>query len=263
MKKTQRKQIFVAVSLLAAMALFTVGPCRAFLGFGDIVFDPSVFMQTVMGYVKDVETASNTAKQIDNQLKSLENQAKNLQSMNPTAAQGTMSQIQNALSALATVRNSVRGITMDYTKLQGAYDGVYKNFASYNGMSAKQYATQAQGILNQSNNSAYDAMRAQGLTAQIGQDSANLNNLIRASQSASGALAATQAGNQLSAVTIQQLMRLQEVLATSNRAQSSYFAAEAQKQAMANANLKRQLDLDPPKTSPLEGPGKGQGFKNF
>lgn len=33
--------------------------------------------------------------------------------------------------------------------------------------------------------------------------------------------------------------------------------------AVSQANLKRQLDLDPPKTSPLAGPGKGKGFKNF
>ena len=76
--------------------------------------------------------------------------------------------------------------------------------------------TQAQGLLNQSSNSAYDAMRAQGLTAQIGNDAANLKTLMQASQSASGALAATQAGNQLSGMTVQQLMRLQEIVATSS-----------------------------------------------
>ena len=263
MTKIQRKYLIVGIGLLLVVFLCS-SPSKAFLGFGDIVFDPSVFMQTVMNYVKEIETATNTAKQIDNQMKSLENQARNLQSMNPSAASGTMGQIQSALSALATVRNNMRGITMDYTRLQSAYDGVYKNFSSYNkGTSAKEYANEAQGLLNQSSNSAYDAMRAQGLTAQIGNDAANLKTLMQASQSASGALAATQAGNQLSGMTVQQLMRLQEIVATSHRAQSSYFAAEAQKQAMANANLKRQLDLDPPKTSPLEGPGNSQPRPKF
>ncbi len=241
------------MALLAAMALFIVSPCRAFLGFGDIVFDPSVFMQTVMTYAKEVQTAMNTAKQIENQLQSLQNQARNLSGMNPATAQSTMSRIQTALSQLANVRNDMRGITMDYTKLQGAYDGVYKNFAGYNGMSGKQYANQAQQILNQSNNSAYDAMRAQGLTAQIDNDAANLNSLMQASQSASGALAATQAGNQLSGMTVQQLMRLQEVIAASNRAQSSYFAAEAQKKAMSDADSKRFFG------DRIEKPGSGSG----
>jgi len=261
MKKIQQKHVFVAVALLAAMALFTVSPCRAFLGFGDIVFDPSVFMQTVMSYAKELQTAMNTAKQIENQLQSLQNQARNLSSMNPGTAQNTMSRIQSALSQLATVRNDMRGITMDYTKLQGAYDGVYKNFAGYNGMSGKQYANQAQQILNQSNNSAYDAMRAQGLTAQIDKDAANLTSLMQASQSASGALAATQAGNQLSGMTVQQLMRLQEVIAASNRAQSSYFAAEAQKKAMSDADSARFFKTTIQR--PLQGSGNGPGTKEY
>ena len=253
MIQLHRKYLIVGIGFLLVMLLCS-SPCRAFLGFGDIVFDPSVFMQTVMNYVKEIETATNTAKQIDNQMKSLENQARNLQSMNPGAANGTMAQIQNALSALATVRNNMRGISMDYTRLQSAYDGVYKNFSSYNnGTSAKEYATQAQGLLNQSSNSAYDAMRAQGLTAQIGNDAANLKTLMQASQSASGALAATQAGNQLSGMTVQQLMRLQEIVATSHRAQSSYFAAEAQKQAISDANSKRFFG------DRVEKPGSGSG----
>jgi P-type conjugative transfer protein TrbJ len=147
----------------------------------------------------------------------------------------------------------MRGITMDYTKLQGAYDEVYKNFAAYNGMSGEQYASQAQQILNQSNNSAYDAMRAQGLAAQIDNDAANLNSLMQASQSATGALAATQAGNQITGMTIQQLMRLQEVIAASNRAQSSYFAAEAQRKAMSDADSKRFFG------DRIEKPGSGNG----
>ena len=256
-----KKYLVVGTGLLSVMVLFS--PCKAFLGFGDIVFDPSVWAQTVMNYVKEVETAINTSKQIHNQLESLSNEAQNLSKMDQGTATGTMSSIQSSLSRLAQLRNNTRGITMDYSRLQGAWDGVYKNFAAYNGMSGKDYAAQAQKIMEQSNNSAYDAMKAQGLAAQLGDDATNLNNLLRASNTAPGAVAAAQAGNQISAMTVQQLMRLEQVMATSQRAQSSYLAAEAQKQAMANANLKRQLDLDPPKTSPLAGPGKGKGTRQF
>jgi len=256
-----QRKYFIGIGLLSVI-LMCSSPCKAFLGFGDIVYDPSVWAQTVMTYAKEIETASNTARQIENQLQSLQNQARNLQSMNPSAANGTMAQIQSALSALATVRNNMRGITMDYTRLQSAYDGVYKNFSSYNnGTSAKEYANQAQGLLNQSSNSAYDAMRAQGLTAQIGNDTANLKTLMQSSQSASGALAATQAGNQLSGMTVQQLMRLQEIVATSYRAQSSYFAAESQKKAMADADSARFFKSTIQR--PLQGSGNGPGTKQY
>ncbi|MDR2017915.1 MAG: P-type conjugative transfer protein TrbJ [Syntrophobacterales bacterium] len=256
------KYLFIGIVLLLSMLLYS--PCQAILGVGDIVFDPSVYVQAIQSYLKQLETASNTATQIENQMRALENQARNLQHMSPSAASLSLSRIQANMSALATVRDSMRGISMDYARLQNAYDSVYKNFASYNNNTpAKEYANQAQKLLDQSSNSAYDAMRAQGLTAQIGDDEANLRSLIQASQSASGAVSAAQVGNQLSGMTVQQLMRLQEIVAASNRAQTSYFAAEAQKQAMSETNLKRQLDFGPPRKSPLAGPGKGPGIQQY
>ena len=66
-------------------------------------------------------------------------------------------------------------------------------------------------------------------------------------------MAATQAGNQIAGMTVQQLMRLEQVMATSYRAQSSYFAAEAQKQAISDANSKRFFG------DRVEKPGSGSG----
>ena len=88
----------------------------AFLGFGDIVFDPSVWAQTVMNYVKEVQTAINTTKQVENQLQSLQNEAQNLTRMDQGTAAATMTRIQSSLSQLTQMRNNMRGITMDYSK---------------------------------------------------------------------------------------------------------------------------------------------------
>lgn len=252
MKKIQRKPLLLAIGILAVMLLCS-SPCRAFLGFGDIVFDPSVFAQTVMTYAKEVQTAINTATQIENQLRSLQNEARNLANMDLGSAAANMAGIQQNLNALVQLQSSVKGLTMDYARWQAEWDKVYKDFASFNGMSGKDYASQAQKILEQTNNATYDAMRAQGLVAQIGNDSANLQGLLSASRSAGGALAAAQAGNQIAGMTAQQLMRLEQIMASSYRAQSSYFAAEAQKQAISNANSKRFFG------DRIEKPGSGSG----
>ncbi|OPY75014.1 MAG: hypothetical protein A4E63_00513 [Syntrophorhabdus sp. PtaU1.Bin050] len=262
MRKIQRRHLFVTAGLLSVILLCSF-PCQVFPGVGEIVFDPTVWKQTVMNYVKEVETAINTARQVQNQLESLQNEARNIAAMDQTAAASTMSRIQSSLYQLTQMRSTMQGITMDYSKLQAAWDGVYKNFAAYNGMSGRDYANQAQKIMEQSNKSAYDAMKAQGLVAQLGDDVSNLNRLLTASNTAPGALAAAQAGNQIAGMTVQQLMRLEEIVATSYRAQSSYYAAQAQKEAMANANLKRQLDLDPPKASPLSGAGNTRSRSKF
>jgi P-type conjugative transfer protein TrbJ len=96
-------------------------------------------------------------------------------------------------------------------------------------------------------------MKAQGLVAQIDDDAANLDSLLRASSSASGALAAAQAGNQIAGVTSQQLMRLQHIVAASYRAQSSFYAEQAQKQAMSKADSERFFK------STIKKPSEGQG----
>ncbi len=250
MKKIKR---FSMVLVLIAF-LFVSPHAEAFLGFGDIVFDPSVFMQTLMSYFTEIEDYANQAEQLSNQVQSLMNEAQNLANMDSYAAGRTINGIKSSLMKLSDLKSNVRGITMDYMKLESAWDSVYqKDFAAFNGKSVKEYVEAADKALKQTNNATYDAMRAQGLVAQIDDDAANLDSLLRASQSASGALAAAQAGNQIAGVTSQQLMRLQHIVAASYRAQSSFYAAQAQKEAMAKTDSDRFFK------STIKKPGDGQG----
>jgi P-type conjugative transfer protein TrbJ len=154
---------------------------------------------------------------------------------------------------------NIRGLTMEYQKVEAAWDTLYRDFGSFNGMSGKGYAAQAQSVLNQTNNATYDAMRAQGLVSQLGNDARNLESLLNASNTSAGAPAAVQAGNAIATVNTQQLMRLQQIVATSYRAQSSYHAQQANKEAMSQADSKRFFGdkIEKP------GEGKGRGTKHY
>ena len=242
--------------------LFVSPAAEAFLGFGDIVFDPSVFMQTLMSYFTEIEDYANQAEQLSNQVQSLINEAQNLANMDSYAAGRTINGIKSSLMKLSDLKSNVRGITMDYMKLESAWDSVYqKDFTAFNGKSAKEYVEAADKALKQTNNATYDAMRAQGLVAQIDDDAANLESLLNASNSAKGALAAAQAGNQIAGVTSQQLMRLQHIVAASYRAQSSFYAEQAQKQAMAKAHSEKFYGDKIKK--PLQGQGNGKSTKQY
>jgi len=244
----------LAMVLVIVVFIFISPHAEAFLGFGDIVFDPSVFMQTLLGYFTQIEDYSNQAEQLSNQIQSLMNEAQNLASMDSYAAGRAINGIRNSLAKLSDLKANVRGITMDYMQLESAWDSIYKkDFKDFNGKSAKEYVEAADKALKQTNNATYDAMRAQGLVAQIDDDAANLDSLLRASQSASGALAAAQAGNQISGVTSQQLMRLQHIVAASYRAQSSFYAEQAQREAMSRAASKKFYGEG------VKKPGQGQG----
>jgi type IV secretion system protein TrbJ len=256
MKKIRR----LSMVFIIGAFLFVSPAAEAFLGFGDIVFDPSVFMQTLMSYFTEIEDYANQAEQLSNQVQSLMNEAQNLANMDQNAASRTISNISGSLQKLKDLKSNVRGITMDYMKLESAWDSVYKkDFKDFSGKSVKEYVDAAGKALQQTNNATYDAMKAQGLVAQIDDDAANLDSLLRASNSANGALAAAQAGNQIAGVTSQQLMRLQHIVASSYRAQSSFYAEQAQREAMAKADSDRFFKS----TVKKPGDAKGRATKQF
>jgi P-type conjugative transfer protein TrbJ len=258
MKKIKR----LSMVFVTGVFLFVSPAAEAFLGFGDIVFDPSVFMQTLMSYFTEIEDYANQAEQLSNQVQSLMNEAQNLANMDQNAAFRTISNISGSLQKLKDLKSNVRGITMDYMKLESAWDSVYKkDFKDFSGKSVKEYVDAAGKALQQTNHATYDAMKAQGLVAQIDDDAANLDSLLKASSSANGALAAAQAGNQIAGVTTQQLMRLQHIVAASCRAQSSFYAEQAQKQAMAKAHSDKFYGDKIKK--PLQGRGNGKSTKQY
>lgn len=242
--------------MLAVTVLFSAQPCRAQL----TVFDPMNYVQQLLTYLQQINTAINTAKMIENQIKGLSYQAQNLQNMSQAAASRNLYALQDKLSQIVSMQNRIRGMQMQYQDFQTAWDRQYKDFGAFNGMSGKDYAAQSQKVLEQTNNATYDAMVAQGLVSQLGDDSANLQSLLAASNTSEGALAAAQAGNAIAALNTQQLIRLQEITAASYRAQSSYIAQQSQREAMSTADDKRFFDKIP---RPLQGDGKGRTTKQF
>ena len=247
------------IFICAGALFFEAQTCKA----QWIVFDPTNYAQQLLNYIQQVNTAINTAKMIENQIKSISYQFQNLQNMSQVAASRNLYGLQDKLSQIVNMQNRIRGMQMQYQDFQTAWDRQYKDFGAFNGMSGKDYAQQSQGVLEQTNKATYDAMVAQGLVSQLGDDSANLQSLLAASNTSEGALSAAQAGNAIAALNTQQLIRLQQIVSASYRAQSSYMAQQAQREAMSNEETKRMLDLKPPASSPLAGPGKGQGFKKF
>ena len=87
-----------------------------------------------------------------------------------------------------------------------------------------------------------DALRVQaGVVGNIDGTRAAVDSLVGSSQSATGALQAAQAGNQLLAVQAQQLADLTATVASLARAQSLDAAAQAAAKAQAREQLRRFL----------------------
>ena len=234
-----------ALALAAALALGTAMPAQAFLGGGRIVFDPSNYSQNVL-------TAARTLEQINNQIKQLQNQARNLASLPTSVLDPLQQQIRQTQQLLAQAQR----ISFDVQQIEREFARQYSP-ASLTG-SQREMVQGAEERWKNSVAAFEDALKVQaGAVSNIEGSRSAINTLVSASQSATGALQAAQAGNQLLALQSQQLSDLIATVAAMGRAQSLDAANSAAAKAQAREQLRRFM-------APGRGyvPANAQMFRN-
>ncbi len=200
----------------------------------SIVFDPN-------NYAKNVMTAANTLQQITNQVKSLTNQAqmlvnqaKNLASL-PTS---TLAQLQSLTQQTQTLLSQVQMLALNVQKIETAFSGTYGSVPA-NASNATLFAN-AQTRWQTSIAAFEDSLKIEaGVISNLNGHASARTTLVSSSQSASGALQAAQAGNQLLALQSQQLGDLIAVLAAKGRAD----ALEQARSATSEAQGQQQYNL--------------------
>ncbi|SFL43922.1 hypothetical protein [Pelosinus propionicus] len=195
-----------------------------------------------------IATQVNTLKQLESALAV----------MDSSTAAANMQQIQASLRQLVQMQNQMSGLFMDYENFQTAWNSQYRDFADYNNMTAADYAANAQMLRDSMNQSIYNAMLSQGFVAQNADTGAAIQQLLQASQTAEGALAAAQVGNQIAALQAHQMLQFQQMAARSNRAQNEWMEYQVRKEQMEQAAAE-QFFQEPPKPKK----GQGAGFPDF
>jgi type IV secretion system protein TrbJ len=158
------------------------------------------------------------------------NQAKNLANL-PTS---TLQQLQSNLQRTQTLLTQAQNITFDVNRIQLAFSTTYG--APPAGSSNATLMTVARNRWQISLGAFQDSLKIQaGVVGNIGANNTTMSSLVTSSQSASGALQASQASNQLLALHSQQLSDLIAVLSAKARAdaleQARSVTTEAQGQA--------------------------------
>lgn len=161
---------------------------------------------------------------------------------------------------IAVLHEQVKGLVFDYEQMQKAWDETYKDFAELNGMGAREYAEHAKKTLQKTNEAIEYAMKAQGLVSGMKSDVELLEELLKRSANAQGALEAAQIGHYIASIEITQLMRLQEIVSASYRAQCAYYEHLLQNEAMAKVQAEKLLINEPNPLANLLGIGPGFGF---
>lgn len=254
------KQYFLTLLLIFSVTLTYIAIPQTKAS-GVPVFDAANYTQNILNYIDQIKNTINSFQMLENQMMQIAFDAQNLRKMDATLSQTNIASIQYNLRAMNSLMSRYKGIAMSFENMQSVWDSVYRNFGKYNGgVSATDYANQSKKIRAQSSDALFDAMQTQGLVAQLENDETNLNRLLVASENADGALSAIQVSNQLIAFQIQQLMRFQQIMATSYRATTSYYTEEVVRQEAAANNAER-MKLNAKDT--LNSDGNGEGIVPF
>ena len=223
---------FAAVSAIALAVSFLSPPSLAQV----VVFDPNNYAQNVLTAARALQQINNQITTLQNQAQMLINQAKNLANL----PYSSLRQLQSSIQRTQQLLSQAQRIAYDVQQINNAFSTTY---APASGSTSSQtLISNAQGRWQTSVAALQDALRVQaGVVANLDNNRTQMSALVTSSQSATGALQATQAGNQLFALLAQQLADLTATVAAQGRAQSLEAAQRTSAQDQGREQLRRFL----------------------
>jgi P-type conjugative transfer protein TrbJ len=231
----------VLVGLASGMVAFGAPSASAQM----LVYDPSNYAQNVLQAARALQQINNQITSLQNQALMLLNQARNLASLPYSSLQA----IDQSIARTEQLLSQAQRIAYDINQIDRAFTQTYPQ--SYAGStSSQQLFSDAQTRWQNALAGYQDALRVQaGVVQALDVTRAQTDALVSSSQSATGMLQATQAGNQLVALQTRQLLDLTALIAAQSRAQSlagaRTTASDAQAQAQFNQFLSNGQSYQP------------------
>jgi P-type conjugative transfer protein TrbJ len=215
----------------AALALVAAPPAAAQL----TVYDPTNYSQNLLSAARALQQVNNQITSLQNEASMLINQARNLTSL-PTS---TLRDIQQSMDRTRQLIGEAQQIAYNVRDIDRVFDQRYPA-GSLAGTSNGQLVENAETRWRDAVGSFQDALRTQAtIVTNLGDTRAQIDTLVGASQDATGALQAAQAGNQLVALQTRQLADLTALMAAQGRATSIEAARRAADEAQARERARR------------------------
>ncbi len=241
----------LAATILAAAPL-ALSPMVATPAHAIIVFDPSNYAQNVLTAARTLEQITHQITSLQNEAQMLINQARNLASLPYSALQ----QLQQNVQRTQQLLSQAQGIAFNVQQIDQMFAQKYGNVSM--STTDKQMVADARSRWQNTVGGLQDAMRVQaGVVSNIDTNRTQMSALVSQSQGATGALQATQAGNQILALQSQQLSDLVALLASNGRASA---LTEAERTAAAEQGREQRRRF----LTPGSGyqPGNAQMFNS-
>ncbi len=247
-RRFRSRAVVLAVTLLTTP--LALSPMVATPAHAIIVFDPSNYAQNVLTAARTLEQITNQITSLQNEAQMLINQAKNLASLPYSALQTLQQNVQRTQQLL----QQAQGIAFNVQQIDQMFTQKYGNVSM--STTDKQMVADARSRWQNTVGGLQDAMRVQaGVVSNIDTNRTQMSALVSQSQGATGALQATQAGNQILALQSQQLSDLVALLASNGRASA---LTEAERTAAAEQGREQRRRFLTPGTG--YQPGNAQMF---
>lgn len=200
------------------------------------VLDYSNLIQALMDYMSQMQQYTALAnqyatqlRQLANQYQQLQNEAQNLRNLNYLLDVAGLDDLQQ-------IMQKAQGIANDYARLQQTFDGQYPDFARYNTMSGRDYAGYAIKWNQEVFASTRDAMRVQSsMNNLFTQDRKTIGDLRTQTTLVQGSRDGLQNIANIALLQAKQLAQLQQLMAASQKAESSYMVQRTSGEAAAKA----------------------------
>jgi type IV secretion system protein TrbJ len=225
-----------AVLALALALTATSGPALAQIA----VYDPTNYAQNVLQAARALQQINNQITGLQNQAQLLIAQAKNLANLPYSSLATLQAQVARTRQLLGQAQRlayDVAAIQQAFTQNYGAA-GLSATNADLSARAEARWETSVAAF--------EDALKVQaGVIGALDAGDGEMAALVSASQGASGALQAAQAGNQLLALQAQHLTQLTALLAAQGRAQALEAADRAAARTDAKARFGRFIGRRP------------------
>jgi P-type conjugative transfer protein TrbJ len=200
------------------------------------VFDPNNYAQNLL-------SAARALQQINNQIQSLQNEAAMLRNMQRDLEQIDFPEQQALLDRLRDIDALIQraqGIDFRTAQVEARFRALFPDFDARATSDAR--AAQARTRLDTAMAAFRHTMQLQAkIVEAVQSDGGTLAAIVDKSQNASGALQASQAANQLLALTAKQQMHIQQLLAAQFRADALEQARRVQGELDARAATRKFL----------------------
>ena len=234
--KARLTSVALAAILLSGLM---APPASAQLFGGGIVYDPSNHAENILQAARALQQIDNQVRQLTHEIDMIEKMARDLETLPVEVARGI---IADRIRRIEELMREADGIGYGVEAVERNYEDLYPETYGETPPANVVLVEDARARWQQSRLAHKHTLLMVAETVRdTEQDADALTGLVEESQTAIGNLQALQAGNQIKALSAQQLMQMEALLAAHYRAEALDRARELEEAARGRARLQSFL----------------------